>query len=100
MRETFGSSSSARREDEECWDDIGGLATVKRELLDILELPTKFAPIFDGLPLRLRTGVLLYGPPGCGKTMIAKCVAKRCGMNLIGVKGPELLNKYIGASEA
>ena len=99
MRETFQTSSSSQ-DDEELWNDIGGLESVKRELLDIFELPTKFAPIFDKLPLKLRTGVLLYGPPGCGKTMIAKCVAKRCGMNLISVKGPELLNKYIGASEA
>jgi len=73
---------------------------VKQELLDIFELPTKFSQIFDSLPLKLRSGVLLFGPPGCGKTMIAKCIAKRCGINLISVKGPELLNKYIGASEA
>ncbi len=51
-------------------------------------------------PLRLRTGVLLYGPPGCGKTHAVSCAAAATGMRFISVKGPELLNKYIGASEA
>ena len=51
-------------------------------------------------PLRLRTGVLLYGPPGCGKTHVVAAAAAACQLRLISVKGPELLNKYIGASEA
>ena len=51
-------------------------------------------------PLRLRTGVLLYGPPGCGKTHIVKAAVAAAGMRLVSVKGPEVLNKYIGASEA
>ncbi|ETO09547.1 hypothetical protein RFI_27830, partial [Reticulomyxa filosa] len=82
------------------WHKIGGLQMVKNELLDILELPSKYSHLFDRLPLKLRSGILLHGPPGCGKTMIANSVAYKCGMNLISVKGPELLNKYIGASEA
>ncbi|KAH7922507.1 AAA-domain-containing protein [Leucogyrophana mollusca] len=81
------------------WADIGGLRTTKRILRETLEWPTKYAPIFKQSPLRLRSGLLLYGYPGCGKTLLASAVAKECGLNFISVKGPELLNKYIGASE-
>ena len=49
--------------------------------------------------MRLPSGILLYGPPGCGKTMLAGVIAKECGLNFMSIKGPELLNKYIGASE-
>ncbi|KAL7752309.1 Peroxisome biosynthesis protein pex1 [Sorochytrium milnesiophthora] len=82
------------------WSDIGGLHDTKRVLLETLEWPHKYAKIFSSSPLRLRSGILLYGFPGCGKTMLASAVAKECGLNFISVKGPELLNKYIGASEA
>lgn len=81
------------------WYDIGGLAKAKRVLLETLEWPTKYAPIFANCPLRLRSGLLLYGFPGCGKTLLASAVASQCGLNFINVKGPEILNKYIGASE-
>ncbi|KAH7908843.1 P-loop containing nucleoside triphosphate hydrolase protein [Hygrophoropsis aurantiaca] len=81
------------------WADIGGLKAVKRVLRETLEWPTKYAPIFRQSPLRLRSGLLLYGFPGCGKTLLASAVARECGLNFISVKGPELLNKYIGASE-
>lgn len=81
------------------WDDIGGLSETKRVLRETLEWPTKYGPIFAQSPLRLRSGLLLYGYPGCGKTLLASAVAKECGLNFISVKGPELLNKYIGASE-
>ncbi|TPX34139.1 hypothetical protein SmJEL517_g03115 [Synchytrium microbalum] len=81
------------------WSDIGGLYETKKVLLETLEWPTKYAPIFATSPLRLRSGLLLYGFPGCGKTLLASAVAKECGLNFISVKGPELLNKYIGASE-
>ncbi|CEO99216.1 hypothetical protein PBRA_001122, partial [Plasmodiophora brassicae] len=81
------------------WEDIGGLEEVRSTLRETLELPTRFAPMFAALPLKLRSGLLLYGPPGCGKTMLASAVARECGLNFISVKGPELLNKYIGASE-
>jgi peroxin-1 len=64
-----------------------------------LQYPTTYAPIFAQCPLRLRSGLLLYGFPGCGKTMLASAVAGECGLNFISVKGPEILNKYIGASE-
>ena len=67
----------------------------------MIELPSKFPNIFAKSPLRLRSNVLLYGPPGCGKTHIvgAAAAASACSLRFISVKGPELLNKYIGASE-
>lgn len=78
---------------------IGGLFETRKTLLETLQYPTKYAPIFAQCPLRLRSGLLLYGFPGCGKTMLASAVAGECGLNFISVKGPEILNKYIGASE-
>ncbi|KAI0349828.1 AAA-domain-containing protein [Trametes cingulata] len=84
---------------EVAWSDIGGLQETKRVLRETLEWPTKYGPIFAQSPLRLRSGLLLYGYPGCGKTLLASAVAKECGLNFISIKGPELLNKYIGASE-
>ncbi|KAJ3333974.1 Peroxisome biosynthesis protein pex1 [Blyttiomyces sp. JEL0837] len=81
------------------WSDIGGLTETRRTLIETLEWPTKYAAIFATCPLRLRSGILLYGYPGCGKTLLASAVAKECGLNFISVKGPEILNKYIGASE-
>lgn len=78
---------------------IGGLFETRRTLLETLQYPTRYAPIFSQCPLRLRSGLLLYGFPGCGKTLLASAVAGECGLNFISVKGPEILNKYIGASE-
>lgn len=81
------------------WDSIGGLIETRQILLETLQYPTTYAPIFAQCPLRLRSGLLLYGYPGCGKTLLASAVAGECGLNFISVKGPEILNKYIGASE-
>ncbi|CCU74888.1 putative Peroxisome biogenesis factor 6 [Blumeria hordei DH14] len=81
------------------FDSIGGLYTTRKTLLETLQYPTTYAPIFAQCPLRLRSGLLLYGFPGCGKTLLASAVAGECGLNFISVKGPEILNKYIGASE-
>lgn len=81
------------------FDSIGGLKETRKILLETLQYPTKYAPIFAQCPLRLRSGLLLYGFPGCGKTLLASAVAGECGLNFISVKGPEILNKYIGASE-
>ncbi|CAK7356597.1 unnamed protein product [Dovyalis caffra] len=72
--------------------------TAKRPKI-MIELPSKFPNIFIQAPLRLRSNVLLYGPPGCGKTHIVGAAAAACSLRFISVKGPELLNKYIGASE-
>jgi peroxin-1 len=81
------------------WDSIGGLHSTRQILMETLQYPTTYAPIFAQCPLRLRSGLLLYGYPGCGKTLLASAVAGECGLNFISVKGPEILNKYIGASE-
>ncbi len=79
------------------FSDIGGLKEAKQAVKEALELPSRYAALFQGR--RGSSGLLLYGPPGCGKTLIASAIGKECGMNLISVKGPELLSKYIGQSE-
>ncbi|KAI9808334.1 MAG: hypothetical protein M1825_004791 [Sarcosagium campestre] len=81
------------------FESIGGLKETRKILLETLQYPTTYAPIFARCPLRLRSGLLLYGYPGCGKTLLASAIAGECGLNFISVKGPEILNKYIGASE-
>ncbi|XP_021562572.1 peroxisome biogenesis factor 1 [Carlito syrichta] len=81
------------------WDKIGGLHEVRQILMDTIQLPAKYPELFANLPIRQRTGILLYGPPGTGKTLLAGVIAQESGMNFISVKGPELLSKYIGASE-
>lgn len=81
------------------WEDIGGLEELKRNLRETIEWPTRYGFLFKNSPIRHRSGILLFGPSGCGKTLVASSVAKECGLNFISVKGPELLNKYIGASE-
>ncbi|CAK4645316.1 unnamed protein product [Aphanomyces euteiches] len=81
------------------WADIGGLTEIRQTLKDTLELPTKYGKLYAAAPIKLPSGLLLYGPPGCGKTLLANAVANECGLNFISVKGPEVLNKYIGASE-
>jgi peroxin-1 len=68
---------------------------VKSTLVETLEWPMKFPDLYQGLPLRMSSGILLFGPPGCGKTMLANAVAAECGLNFISIKGPELLNKCI-----
>lgn len=68
------------------WSDIGGLADVKRSLVEILQWPLKYPEIFKNAPIKLQNGILLYGMPGTGKTMLAKAIANECGVNLISVK--------------
>ncbi|KAF8623959.1 hypothetical protein AX15_006117 [Amanita polypyramis BW_CC] len=81
------------------WNDVGGLASVKADILDTIQLPLQHPELFTN-GLKKRSGILLYGPPGTGKTLIAKAVATSFSLNFISVKGPELLNMYIGESEA
>ncbi len=81
------------------WIDIGGLENVKQLLKESVEWPLKHAAVFKRLGIRPPTGVLLYGPPGCGKTLLAKAVANESGANFISIKGPELLSMWVGESE-
>ncbi|KAL8428575.1 hypothetical protein ACSSS7_007165 [Eimeria intestinalis] len=82
------------------WEDIGGLEDVKRELRETVQYPVEHAAKFREFGLRPSRGVLFYGPPGCGKTLLAKAVANECKANFISVKGPELLTMWFGESEA
>ncbi|KAG8910536.1 AAA+-type ATPase [Tulasnella sp. 417] len=81
------------------WSDIGGQATIRRKLKESVEWPLVHPDAFRRLGVTPPKGVLLYGPPGCSKTLTAKALASESGINFIAVKGPELLNKYVGESE-
>ncbi|KAH3747440.1 hypothetical protein DPMN_181867, partial [Dreissena polymorpha] len=81
------------------WDDIGALQDVREELQLAILAPVRHPEQFQSLGLTRAQGVLLAGPPGCGKTLLAKAVANESGINFISVKGPELLNMYVGESE-
>ncbi|KAG7990266.1 hypothetical protein I3843_02G017200 [Carya illinoinensis] len=96
MRDITKSTPEAGRSG---WDDVGGLSDIRNAIQEIIELPSKFPNTFSQAPLRLRSNVLLYGPPGCGKTHTVGAAAAACSLRFMSVKGPELLNKYIGASE-
>ena len=82
------------------WDDIGGLTDVKRELKELVQYPVEHPEKFEKFGMSPSRGVLFYGPPGCGKTLMAKAVANECQANFISVKGPELLTMWFGESEA
>lgn len=82
------------------WTDIGGLAYVKRELKETVQYPVNYPEKFLKFGQMPSKGVLLYGPPGCGKTLLAKAVATECNANFISIKGPELLTMYVGESES
>jgi len=82
------------------WEDIGGLEETKRELRETVEFPVQFADKFRRFGMQPSKGVLFYGPPGCGKTLLAKAVASECKANFLSIKGPELLTMWFGESEA
>ncbi|KAI0086687.1 AAA-domain-containing protein [Irpex rosettiformis] len=98
-RTSYSESIGAPKIPTVSWDDVGGLATVKKDILDTVQLPLEHPELFS-VGLKKRSGILLYGPPGTGKTLLAKAVATSCNLNFFSVKGPELLNMYIGESEA
>jgi transitional endoplasmic reticulum ATPase len=82
------------------WEDIGGLEDVKRDLKELVQYPVEHPEKFEKFGMSPSKGVLFYGPPGCGKTLMAKAVANECQANFISVKGPELLTMWFGESEA
>ncbi|NHV96447.1 MAG: CDC48 family AAA ATPase [Thaumarchaeota archaeon] len=93
MREVYLETPDVR------WEDIGGLESVKRELMEAVEWPLKYPELYKKLGYDMPKGILLYGPSGTGKTMLAKAVATESEANFISVRGPELLSKWVGESE-
>ena len=81
------------------WDDIGGLEQAKQELIESVEWPIKYPEAFEAFHSKPAKGIMLFGPPGTGKTMLAKAVASESEANFISVKGPEIFSKYVGESE-
>ncbi|SDX84022.1 CDC48 family AAA ATPase [Halobellus clavatus] len=81
------------------WDDVGGLDGTKERLRETIQWPLDYPEVFEQMDMQSAKGVLMYGPPGTGKTLLAKAVANESESNFISVKGPELLNKYVGESE-
>ncbi|WP_299236710.1 CDC48 family AAA ATPase [Natronomonas sp.] len=81
------------------WDSVGGLEDTKERLRETIQWPLNYPEVFEAMDMQAAKGVLLYGPPGTGKTLMAKAVANEAESNFISIKGPELLNKYVGESE-
>ena len=81
------------------WDQVGGLEGTKERLRETIQWPLEYPEVFEELDMQAAKGVLMYGPPGTGKTLLAKAVANEAESNFISIKGPELLNKYVGESE-
>ena len=99
-----GISPSAMREvfvevPDVTWDSVGGLEDTKERLRETIQWPLDYPEVFEQMDMQAAKGVLLYGPPGTGKTLMAKAVANEAKSNFISIKGPELLNKYVGESE-
>ncbi len=81
------------------WEEIGGLGEVKKELMEAVEWPMKYPGLYDKLGHKMPRGILLHGPSGTGKTLMAKAVATESEANFVSVRGPELLSKWVGESE-
>ncbi len=93
MREVFIENPDVK------WDDVGGLEDVKRDLQEAVEWPMKYPGLYDKLGHNMPRGILLHGPSGTGKTLLAKAVATQSEANFVSVRGPELLSKWVGESE-
>lgn len=93
IREVFVESPNVH------WEDVGGLASLKQHLMEAVEWPLKYPGLFEKGGVNPPKGILLVGPPGCGKTMMAKAVATESQTNFISVKGPALMSKWVGESE-
>lgn len=98
-RKNFADSIGAPKIPNVGWDDVGGLTNVKDALMETIQLPLERPELF-AKGMKKRSGILFYGPPGTGKTLLAKAIATEFSLNFFSVKGPELLNMYIGESEA
>ncbi|WP_267162798.1 CDC48 family AAA ATPase [Halovenus salina] len=81
------------------WDQVGGLEDTKERLRETIQWPLEYPEVFEQMDMEAAKGVLMYGPPGTGKTLLAKAIANEAQSNFISIKGPELLNKYVGESE-
>jgi transitional endoplasmic reticulum ATPase len=81
------------------WEDVGGLEETKDRLRETIQWPLEYPAVFEQMDMQAAKGVLMYGPPGTGKTLLAKAIANESQSNFISIKGPELLNKYVGESE-
>ncbi len=81
------------------WEDVGGLESIKQELKESIEWPLKYPHLYKKAGIRTINGVLLFGPPGCGKTLLAKAVATESEINFLTIKGPEIYSKWVGESE-
>ncbi|KAL1543427.1 calmodulin-interacting protein 111 isoform X2 [Salvia divinorum] len=81
------------------WHDVGGQTEVKMQLMEAVQWPQKHKDAFDRIGTRPPSGILLFGPPGCSKTLLARAVASEAGLNFLAVKGPELFSKWVGESE-
>ncbi|TFF69351.1 MAG: AAA family ATPase [Promethearchaeota archaeon] len=81
------------------WDEVGGLEGIKNELKEAVEWPLKYPELFQKAGIRPLNGILLFGPPGCGKTLLAKAIATESKSNFISIKGPEVFSKWVGESE-
>jgi transitional endoplasmic reticulum ATPase len=81
------------------WNQVGGLKRVKQELMESVEWPLKKPEVFTRMGIKPPRGILLYGPPGCGKTLLARAVATESEANFISIKGPEIFSKWVGESE-
>lgn len=98
-RKNFSDSIGAPKIPNVTWDDVGGLSNVKDAITETIQLPLERPELF-AKGMKKRSGILFYGPPGTGKTLLAKAIATEYSLNFFSVKGPELLNMYIGESEA
>lgn len=98
-RKNFSDSIGAPKIPNVTWDDVGGLSNVKDAVTETIQLPLERPELF-AKGMKKRSGILFYGPPGTGKTLLAKAIATEYSLNFFSVKGPELLNMYIGESEA